>query len=46
MKLTTVRQPSVEMGIKMAEMMLGILRGEPVERVSIMPTTLVLRDSA
>ena len=45
-KLSTVRQPSVEMGIKMAEMMLGILRGEPVERVSIMPTTLILRDSA
>lgn len=45
-QLTTVHQPSVEAGAKTAEMLLGILRGEDVEHEVILPTHLVIRDSA
>jgi LacI family transcriptional regulator len=45
-QLTTVHQPSVEMGEKMAEMMLRLLRGESVEPAAAMATHLVIRDSA
>lgn len=45
-RLTTVRQPSLEMGEKMASMMLGLLRGETVDQVCVMETSLVIRDSA
>ncbi len=45
-QLTTVRQPSHEMGEKMAGMLLARLRGEKTERVHIMGTTLVRRESA
>lgn len=45
-QLTTVRQPSREMGTTMAGMLLSLLRGEPTERVRILPTSLVVRDSA
>jgi LacI family transcriptional regulator len=45
-KLTTVRQPATEMGEKMARMLLQLLRGQPTERQCIMPTSLVMRDSA
>lgn len=44
--LTTVHQPSTEMGEKMTKMLLGLLRGETVERQCIMPTRMVVRDSA
>ncbi len=44
--ITTVNQPSREMGGEMARMMLALLRGEPTERERIMPTRMVLRDSA
>jgi LacI family transcriptional regulator len=44
--LTTVHQPSREMGREMARMLLSLLRGEPTERELVMPTRLVVRDSA
>ncbi|MCU1542753.1 MAG: transcriptional regulator, LacI family [Microbacteriaceae bacterium] len=45
-ELTTVHQPSVEMGEAMAHMLLGLLRGEEQERVNIMQTRMVVRASA
>jgi LacI family transcriptional regulator len=44
--LTTVHQPSIEMGAEMARILLAQLRGESVERQRIMPTSVVVRDSA
>ncbi|GAB3063801.1 LacI family DNA-binding transcriptional regulator [Intrasporangium mesophilum] len=44
--LTTVAQPSREMGVVMADTLLRLLSGEQVERVTMLPTHLVLRDSA
>jgi len=44
--ITTVHQPSREMGAEMARMMLAMLRGERPERERVMPTRLVVRDSA
>jgi len=45
-QLTTVHQPSILMGEKMAEMLLALLRGEQPERVCIMETHVVRRESA
>ena len=45
-QLTTVHQPSREMGVEMARMLLALLRGEHVERERVMPTRMVIRDSA
>lgn len=45
-RLTTVHQPSREMGAEMARMLLALLRGEPTERERVMPTRMVIRDSA
>jgi LacI family transcriptional regulator len=45
-QLTTVHQPSAEMGRRMAELMLSLLRGESPERKNFMPTRIVVRDSA
>jgi LacI family transcriptional regulator len=44
--LTTVRQPSTEAGARMARMLLQLLRGEPTERTSILPTEVIVRESA
>ncbi|WP_411698610.1 LacI family DNA-binding transcriptional regulator [Conyzicola sp.] len=44
--LTTVFQPSVEMGEAMAHMLVGLLRGEEPGPVTIMPTRMVVRESA
>jgi LacI family transcriptional regulator len=45
--LTTVRQPSHEMGAAAAAMLLGQLAGEPFpDEPLIVPTSLVIRDSA
>lgn len=45
--LTTVRQPSEEMGREMADILLGVLAGETNRpRTTILPTRLVVRESA
>ncbi|MBG6055265.1 LacI family transcriptional regulator [Salinibacterium sp. CAN_S4] len=44
--ITTVHQPSRAMGVEMASMLLALLRGEDVERARVMPTRMVIRDSA
>jgi LacI family transcriptional regulator len=45
--LTTVRQPSEQMGIAMAEMLLTLLSGErPTRAAHLLPTTLVVRKSS
>jgi DNA-binding LacI/PurR family transcriptional regulator len=45
-QLTTVHQPSTEMGEKMADTLLALLRGEDPERETIMETRMVIRESA
>jgi DNA-binding LacI/PurR family transcriptional regulator len=45
-QLTTVHQPSAAMGLRMAETMLALLRGEQPPREHILPTHMVVRDSA
>jgi len=45
-QLTTVHQPSMEMGEKMAHTLLALLRGEDVDRECIMSTRMVVRASA
>jgi DNA-binding LacI/PurR family transcriptional regulator len=44
--LTTVRQPSIEIGRTMARQILRLVAGEPVERSVVLPTELVVRESA
>ena len=45
--LTTVSQPSIAMGARMAEMLLGLLAGrEPKSRACVLQTRLVLRATA
>jgi DNA-binding LacI/PurR family transcriptional regulator len=44
--LTTVHQPAVGMGAKMAEVLVKLIAGERIERVTRLPTSLVVRDSA
>ncbi len=44
--LTTVRQDSVDLGRWMARLLIGQLRGETEPRVVILPTELVIRESA
>lgn len=44
-QLTTVAQPSVELGCAMAEQLVRLIEGEPVERVRMLPTSVVVRAS-
>ncbi len=44
--LTTVRQPIIEIGREMVRLLLRLAEGEPVEDALILPTHLVVRDSA
>ena len=44
--ITTVHQPSYEMGARMADVMLSLLSGDVPERESILPTRLITRQSA
>lgn len=44
--LTTVRQPIVDIGRNLARLMLRLLEGEAVEPLTILPTELVIRESA
>ena len=43
--LSTVRQPVYQQGVLAAQMVLGLLRGEDVERAITVPTQLVIRRS-
>ena len=45
-QLTTIRQPSETMGASMAEMLLDLLAGRTPESPMILPTELVIRDTA
>lgn len=44
--LTTVNQAPVKMGTKMAEIVVRLIDGEQVDTATIMPTKLVVRESA
>ncbi|MGL5817937.1 MAG: LacI family DNA-binding transcriptional regulator [Phycicoccus sp.] len=44
--LTTIDQHTVRMGEAMADKLLRLLAGEPVERQTVLATTLVVRESA
>ncbi|AWB94444.1 LacI family transcriptional regulator [Agromyces badenianii] len=44
--LTTVRQPSSQMGAEMARKLVRLLAGEDVEAATILPTELVVRQSS
>ncbi|MFL6051865.1 MAG: LacI family DNA-binding transcriptional regulator [Actinoallomurus sp.] len=44
--LTTVRQPIVEIGRRMARQLLSLVAGEEIEPVVTLPTELVIRESA
>lgn len=44
--LTTIEQPTVEVGQRMAAELLRLIEGEPVERVTMMPIRLIDRASA
>jgi LacI family transcriptional regulator len=44
-RLTTVAQPAQEMGVVMADTLLRLLAGEEVERIRVLGTELVVRDS-
>ncbi len=44
--LTTVHQPSRQMGTEMALMLLDLVSGDPTERERVLPTRLVVRESA
>lgn len=44
--LTTIHHPIAELGEKMAELLVGLIEGRDIGRVSLLPTSLVVRDSA
>jgi len=44
--LTTVRQPAHELGRRMAEVLVRLVAGEAVDPLTLLPTTLVVRQSA
>jgi DNA-binding LacI/PurR family transcriptional regulator len=43
--LTTVRQPTLELGRTMADVLIDLVQGRPAERVTILPTEVVSRGS-
>ncbi|MFC0532245.1 LacI family DNA-binding transcriptional regulator [Phytohabitans kaempferiae] len=44
--LTTIRQPIIDIGREMVRLLLKLAEGKPVEEALILPTHLVVRDSA
>jgi DNA-binding LacI/PurR family transcriptional regulator len=46
LQLTTVRQPSVAMGIRMAEVLLELLAGRTPQSPTILSTKLIIRETA
>ena len=45
-RLTTVRQPAVELGEAMADMLLSLIAGRTPPQVVLLPTQLIVRDTA
>jgi DNA-binding LacI/PurR family transcriptional regulator len=45
-QLTTVHHPIIEMGKKMAEILVDLIEGKDTARVTQIPTSLVIRESA
>jgi LacI family transcriptional regulator len=43
--LTTMEQPTTAQGAKIAELVVRLIEGRPVDRVTILPTRLIERDS-
>jgi len=43
--LTTVRQPTLELGRTMADVLIDLVQGRPAERVTILETEVVSRGS-
>jgi DNA-binding LacI/PurR family transcriptional regulator len=43
--LTTIRQPTLELGRTVADVLIDLVEGRPVERVTILPTSVVGRGS-
>ncbi len=44
--ITTIEQPPVVQGTTMAELLVRLIDGEEVERLTVLPTQLVVRDSS
>jgi LacI family transcriptional regulator len=45
-QLTTVHHPIIDMGKKMAEILVNLIEGKDPDRVTQIPTSLVVRGSA
>ncbi|MEN3306444.1 MAG: hypothetical protein V7603_2646 [Micromonosporaceae bacterium] len=45
-QLTTVRQPIIELGRTLARQLLRLVTGEEIQRALVLPTSLIVRDSA
>jgi DNA-binding LacI/PurR family transcriptional regulator len=45
-QLTTVRQPIIELGRTLARQLLRLVGGDEIERALVLPTSLIVRDSA
>ncbi len=43
--LTTIEQSSVAMGTRMAEVLVRLISGESVDKLTVLPTTMIERDS-
>jgi DNA-binding LacI/PurR family transcriptional regulator len=43
--LTTIDQPAGVQGVKIAEVLVRLINGEPVEKLTLIPTELIERDS-
>ncbi len=43
--LTTISQPATELGAKMAEVLVELMAGREAQRVTMMPTQLLIRAS-
>jgi DNA-binding LacI/PurR family transcriptional regulator len=43
--LTTIEQSSVAMGTRMAEVLVRLISGETVDKLTVLPTTMIERDS-
>jgi DNA-binding LacI/PurR family transcriptional regulator len=44
--LTTIHQPSIELGAAMAEVLVKLIERRPVDRITTLPTSLIVRGSS